>query len=176
MAEQFAQTPVQHDDEDDEYVPLANAAGGAVPYTPGEMSEISDLDFSPVPPVGRKKGGGVQQSQPNNYPQPPPPQQYNPYAYMHQGSLSYSMASQGGGAPPPPGWNDSGYGSYYFHQPPPPPMMMYPQGTDFSSAANNSKASENGIPNIDHLLGKEEYSVYTQFITPVGLCSFTCPC
>mmetsp|Transcript_24689 Transcript_24689/g.49275 ORF Transcript_24689/g.49275 Transcript_24689/m.49275 type:complete len:798 (-) Transcript_24689:133-2526(-) len=160
MAEQFAQTPVQHDDEDDEYVPLANAAGGAVPYTPGEMSEISDLDFSPVPPVGLKKGGGVQQSQPNNYPQPPPPQQYNPYAYMHQGSLSYSMASQGGGAPPPPGWNDSGYGSYYFHQPPPPPMMMFPQGTDFSSAANNSKASENGIPNIDHLLGEKEYSVY----------------
>ncbi len=147
------QTPIQHDGEDDEYVPLATAGGaGAIPYTPGEMSEISDLDFSPVAPVGRKKAGngGAQQTQPA---QPPGPPAYNPYAYMQQGSLAYSMSSQGGA--PPPGWNDSGYGSYYFHQPPPPSMMMYPQG--------GSQSGKPAMPNdidIDHLLGEEKYSVY----------------
>mmetsp|Transcript_29505 Transcript_29505/g.46341 ORF Transcript_29505/g.46341 Transcript_29505/m.46341 type:complete len:837 (+) Transcript_29505:121-2631(+) len=163
------ETPIQHEGEDDEYVPLATAGGaGAIPYTPGEMSEISDLDFSPVPPTGRKRGNGVGGGAQQQLSQPPSEgpaaagQQYNPYAYMHQGSLSYSMASQGGGGVAPPGWNDSGYGSYYFHQPPPPPMMMYPQGgSDYSPAApgGNNMTNTSDI-NIDHLLGEEEYSVY----------------
>eukprot|EP00573_Skeletonema_grethae_P000868 CAMPEP_0201687840 /NCGR_PEP_ID=MMETSP0578-20130828/1715_1 /ASSEMBLY_ACC=CAM_ASM_000663 /TAXON_ID=267565 /ORGANISM="Skeletonema grethea, Strain CCMP 1804" /LENGTH=775 /DNA_ID=CAMNT_0048172019 /DNA_START=188 /DNA_END=2516 /DNA_ORIENTATION=- len=149
------QTPIQHDGEDDEYVPLATAGGaGAVPYTPGEMSEISDLDFSPVAPSGRKKdGAGAQQAQPAQPPGPPAAQQYNPYAYMQQGSLAYSLSSQGGA--PPPGWNDSGYGSYYFQQPPPPPMMMYPQG-----GSDAGKPAMNSDINIDHLLDEEKYSVY----------------
>jgi len=168
-SEDFARTPVHCDDdeeEEEEYEPLTK---GAFPPTPGEISEISDLDFSPVPVVGRKKGGagggGVQ------HPQPPysqtPQQQYNPYAYMNQNSLSYSVASfhsQG----PPPGWNDSGYGSYYFHQqPPPPPIMIYPPGgSDFRGGqithrAFNNKALDSEIPNIQHLLGEEEYKVYS---------------
>ncbi|KAL7499858.1 hypothetical protein ACHAWT_007878 [Skeletonema menzelii] len=156
MAEEYAQTPVQHD-EDDENVPFAKGPG--VPYTPGEMSEISDLDFSPVPPVGRKKtgggGGGAVPPQPNNYAQQPPPAgQYNPYAYMQQNSLTYS-----GSQAPAPGWiNDSGYGSYYFQQPPP-PMMMYPQGSEFSSAPGKPMNNNSDI-DIDHLLDEEKYSVY----------------
>ena len=173
-SEDFAKTPIQHDDE--EYESLTR--GRAVPPTPGEISEISDMDFSPVPPVGRKKGGGGDDgAQQQHNPQPqyqnphPPQQQYNPYAYMHQNSLSYSVASHPSqGAPPPPGWNDSAYsigGSFYFHQQPPPMMMTYPPqlgggGGQMTPRSSNNKSLEDMTNmNIDDLLGEEKYQVYS---------------
>lgn len=189
-SEDFANTPIHSKDDEDneEYTPLTNNAngGGLMPPTPGEISEISDVDFSPVPPAARKKGGnnssgGATESdddpannnmQPPHgyYPQQPPhPQQYNPYAFMHQNSLTYSIASQSPGGVP--GLNDSHYStgaSYYFHQQPPPPMMMYPQYSDLSGNNNKGgggkttpKTSNNGKEiNIDHLLDDEHYTVY----------------
>ena len=179
MEEEF-QTPVPRDDNDDEQlleeyvVPLSTVESGAIPYTPGEMSEISDMDFSPVPPVGRKKAAaaaarkkdGVEQQQQQPKFVPPQQQQYygNPYAYMQrEGSLSYSMASQGQ-------WDSSGYGSYYFHQQPPPPMMTYMQGGVYSpdlSISNNNNGG-GAMPTMqlseaemNKLLGEENYKIYS---------------
>jgi len=187
--EQGSHMSFASDEEDDEYEPLTKGAAGAVvPPTPGEISEISDLDFSPVPPVGRKKGGdgggagGVQQhpQQQQHYSQQPPHphQQHNPYAYLNQSWLRYSVASYPSQGGPPPGWNDSLYSSagasYYFHQQPPPPMMMmYPPpppvvsggvgGQTTPRVSNNKALLENDEmpPNIKHLLGEEEYKVYS---------------
>lgn len=183
-SEDFANTPVHSKDDEDneEYTPLTNAnGGGLMPPTPGEISEISDVEFSPIHPAARKKGGNtpIENDDNNNmqpphgyYPQQPPhPQQYNPYAFMHQNSLTYSIASQSPGGVP--GLNDSHYStgaSYYFHQQPPPPMMMmYPQYSDLSGNNNygggggktTPKTSNHGKEiNIDHLLDDEHYTVY----------------
>ena len=185
-SEDFANTPVHSKDDEDneEYTPLTNSnGGGLMPPTPGEISEISDVDFSPVPPAARKKGVNTpieSDDDPSNnnmqpphgyYPQQPPhPQHYNPYAFMHQNSLTYSIASQSPGGVP--GLNDSHYStgaSYYFHQQPPLPIMMYPQYSDLSGSNNNGggggkttpKTSNNGKEiNIDHLLDEEHYRVY----------------
>lgn len=175
------------DDNDDEYAPLSNNGGGAAPPTPGEISEISDVDdFSPVYHGARTNVGdaaGLHQHHHQQQFQPPhrfQRQTINPYAILHnQNSLAYSFT--GSQYSPAASRNNSIYSdgaSFYFHQQPPnsmmyqqpPNFMMYQKQVSDLSSLQNLSATLSGermtpqtsnVDNFDFLLDEEQYKIYS---------------